>query len=161
MGVTFSPSVAGTGVHMLTYLYTDAGGCMSSATASITVNPLVSVNAGSDVTICLGNAVSLTATDAVSYSWSPNQYLSGTTSASVLANPITTTTYLVTGMDANGCSSSDAVIVNVLPLPTATINYPGNPFCKTGTVNVIRSGVAGGVYNSSLGLTLVALGSAC
>ena len=87
----FSPSVAGTGVHVFTYLYTDSGGCMSSATASITVNPLVSVKAGLDVTICLGNAVSLTATDAVSYSWSPNQYLSGTTSASVVASPITTT----------------------------------------------------------------------
>ena len=156
-GVTagvFSPSVAGTGVHELTYLYTDAGGCMSSATASITVNPLVIVKAGLDVTICMGSAVSLTATDAVSYSWSPNQYLSATTSASIVANPITTTTYTVTGMDVNGCSSSDAVIVNVLPLPTATISYPGNPFCKTGIVNVIRSGVAGGVYNSSIGLTL-------
>ena len=150
----FSPSVAGTGVHVFTYLYTDSGGCMSSATASITVNPLVSVKAGLDVTICLGNAVSLTATDAVSYSWSPNQYLSGTTSASILASPITTTTYTVTGMDVNGCSSSDAVLVTVLPLPTATISYPGNPFCKTGSVNVIRTGIAGGVYSASSGLAL-------
>ena len=156
-GVTagvFSPSVAGTGVHELTYLYTDAGGCMSSATASITVNPLVIVKAGLDVTICMGSAVSLTATDAVSYSWSPNQYLSATTSASIVANPITTTTYTVTGIDANGCSSSDAVIVNVLPLPTATINYPGNPFCKTGSVNVLRTGIAGGVYSAPSGLAL-------
>gem|GEM_PF-481645 len=156
-GVTagvFSPSAAGTGVHVLTYLYTDAGGCISSATASITVNPLVSVKAGLDVTICLGNAVSLTATDAISYSWSPNQYLSATTSASIVASPITTTTYTVTGMDVNGCSSSDAVNVNVLPLPTATINYPGNPFCKTGSVNVLRTGIAGGVYSTSSGLAL-------
>ena len=153
-GVSFSPAAAGTGVHVLTYTYTNAGGCISSATASITVNPLVHVKAGLDVTICLGNSVSLTATDAISYSWSPNQYLSGTTSASVVASPITTTTYTVTGMDVNGCSSSDAVIVNVLPLPTATINYPGNPFCKTGTVNVIRTGIVGGLYTAGSGLAL-------
>jgi gliding motility-associated-like protein len=156
-GVTagiFSPSAAGTGVHVLTYLYTDAGGCMSSATASITVNPLVNVKAGSDVTICLGNAASLSATDAVSYSWSPNQYLSGTTSASVVASPITSTTYTVTGVDANGCSSSDVVLVTVLPLPTATISYPGNPFCKTGNISVTRIGVGGGVYSSTAGLIL-------
>ncbi|MEI6583522.1 MAG: hypothetical protein WCO43_08020, partial [Chitinophagia bacterium] len=153
-GVTFFPAAAGTGVHMLTYLYTDAGGCVSAATTSITVNPLVSVQAGADVAVCLGSSVSLTAINANNYSWSPNQNLSTSTGATVVASPLTTTTYTVTGTDANGCSSSDAVVVTVLPLPTATISYPGNPFCKSGTVSVNRAGVGGGSYNSTAGLSV-------
>ena len=153
-GVTFSPAAAGTGVHVLTYLYTDAGGCVSAATTSFTINPLVSVQAGADVVVCLGSSVSLTAINAINYSWLPNQNLSATTGATVMASPLTTTTYTVTGTDANGCSSSDAVMVTVLPLPTATISYPGNPFCKSGTVSVNRTGVAGGTYNSTTGLSL-------
>ena len=153
-GVTFSPAAAGTGVHVLTYLYTDAGGCVSAATTSFTINPLVSVQAGADVVVCLGSSVSLTAINAINYSWLPNQNLSATTGATVMASPLTTTTYTVTGTDANGCSSSDAVMVTVLPLPTATISYPGNPFCKTGSVSVNRSGIAGGVYSASSGLVL-------
>jgi gliding motility-associated-like protein len=153
-GETFSPAAAGTGVHVLTYLYTNAGGCLSAATTSITVNPLVSVQASADVAVCLGSSVSLTAINAYNYSWSPNQNLSATTGAMVEASPLTTTTYTVTGIDANGCSSSDAVVVTVLPLPTATISYPGNPFCKTGIINVVRTGIAGGVYSASSGLVL-------
>ena len=50
-GVTsnvFNPTSAGVGVHTLTYTYTDANGCTNSATTTITVNALVSANAGND-----------------------------------------------------------------------------------------------------------------
>jgi gliding motility-associated-like protein len=57
-------------------------------------------------------------------------------------------------MDANGCSSSDVITVQVLPLPTASISYTGNPFCQTGTAPVSRVGQAGGTYSSTTGLII-------
>ena len=39
---TFNPSTAGVGTHLITYSYTDANGCSSSATKNIVVNPLPS-----------------------------------------------------------------------------------------------------------------------
>ncbi|MFN5362701.1 MAG: lectin-like domain-containing protein, partial [Bacteroidota bacterium] len=140
----FTPAVAGNGVHVITYVYTDAGGCTASATASFTVNPLVNVQAGADLTICLGATATLTAIHAVSYSWSPGTTLSSTSGSSVVASPLTTTGYTVTGMDVNGCSSSDVILVTVLALPTASISYVGNPFCQSGRAQVNRVGQAGG-----------------
>ena len=63
-------------VIMITYVYTNTSGCSSTATASFTVNPLVSVEAGSDLTICLGSTATLTAINGLSYSWSPGSTLS-------------------------------------------------------------------------------------
>ncbi|GAB1371396.1 hypothetical protein MASR1M45_14580 [Candidatus Kapaibacterium sp.] len=46
---TFNPASAGVGVHTLTYVYTDeATGCTNSATTTITVNALITANAGAD-----------------------------------------------------------------------------------------------------------------
>uniref|UniRef100_UPI00301D0410 FG-GAP-like repeat-containing protein n=1 Tax=Emticicia sp. 17c TaxID=3127704 RepID=UPI00301D0410 len=43
-----------------------------------------------------------------------------------------------------------AVSGNVTTLPTASINYAGGPFCKTGSaINVTRTGTAGGAFTSS------------
>ncbi|HET6990729.1 MAG TPA: T9SS type A sorting domain-containing protein [Bacteroidia bacterium] len=43
-GNSFDPSVAGNGVHTVTYAYTDAIGCSNSATTQITVNACVGIN---------------------------------------------------------------------------------------------------------------------
>ena len=45
----FNPSIAGNGVHNLTYSFTDANSCTNTAIKEITVNGLPTVNAGSDV----------------------------------------------------------------------------------------------------------------
>ncbi|MGJ8593025.1 MAG: T9SS type A sorting domain-containing protein [Aquaticitalea sp.] len=83
-------------------------GCSSTDDVRVSVNPLPSVDAGSDITINLGETITLTATGASFYSWS-----NGATGATVNVNPTVTTTYTVTGTNADGCSESDTVTVNV------------------------------------------------
>jgi gliding motility-associated-like protein len=91
-------------------------GCIGSPqTFTITVNPLPTISAGSDVTICNGQSTTLTASGGVTYVWSPATGLNSTTTESVLANPSATTTYDVIGTDVNGCSNASTVTVTVSP----------------------------------------------
>lgn len=88
-------------------------GCSSLDTITITVNPLPTVNAGADETLCLGQIVQLQATGADDYVWSPAAGLSNTTIANPSAQPSVPTEYVVEGTDANGCSNTDTVLVDV------------------------------------------------
>ena len=97
---------------------TDANGCSNSGAVTVTNNPLPAISAGSDQSICIGGSVQLQATGGVTYSWSPSAGLSCTSCANPTASPAVTTTYTVTGIDANGCVNTSQVIVTVNPLPT-------------------------------------------
>jgi hypothetical protein len=55
--LTFDPSVAGSGNHILTYVYTDGNTCTDSALHIITVNPLPVVTMDPVAPICLSNPV--------------------------------------------------------------------------------------------------------
>ena len=128
---------------------TIAAGCSSavSAIVSVVVNPNPTVSAGTDQTINLGQSASLTATGADQYQWSPLAGLipSNGTGASVLASPVNTTLYFVTGTTANGCVDTDSVLVTVNPvlLPlTPPLISPGTG-SYTGPLTVTITGIAG------------------
>ena len=78
----------------VTITYTDNNGCSKSTT--VLVHPQVTVEAGNNQSICIGDGVTLTATGATSYSWD-NGITNGTA-----FTPTETVTYTVTGTDANG-----------------------------------------------------------
>jgi len=68
-------------------------------------------------TICPGaGGVVLTANAGDGHAWSPSTGLSATTGSSVTADPATTTTYTVQGVDG-ACSGSTTVVVTVETLP--------------------------------------------
>ncbi|MFN5635576.1 MAG: gliding motility-associated C-terminal domain-containing protein [Flavobacteriia bacterium] len=110
-GVTGTNFATSAGTQTVTYSFTDANGCFGSTTATITVNALPAVAGGADVTICEGQTITLTATGATTYSWSP------AANNGVAFNPLTSGTYTVTGTDVNGCLNTDQVVVTVNPLP--------------------------------------------
>ena len=118
-GTSFVPPAAGTyyaeAVDNLT-------SCVSSTRTAVTLteNPLPSVSAGANVSICEGESSTLNASGASSYVWSPGTGLSSTGGASVTANPGTTTTYTVTGTDSNGCVASATVQVTVNARPNTS-----------------------------------------
>lgn len=110
-------------------LITDAG-CSNPATGSqtITINPLPVVFAGNDVILCAGESYTQTATGAQNYVWD-NGTLNGGTIV-----PTATTTYMVTGTDANGCVASDDVQVTVEPIPQPSFVADTLSICEPGTV---------------------------
>lgn len=105
---------------------TDNNGCVVTTNVQVNIIPPPAINAGSDQTICAGQTVVLSGSGGVTYNWS-NGVVNGQA-----FSPGTTTTYTVTGTDANGCTNTDNITVTVLPLPQAGINattpttgYPG------------------------------------
>jgi gliding motility-associated-like protein len=98
-----------------TVIGTDANGCTDSAQALVTVydKPLITTTEGA---FCAGGTgLSLTASGALSYVWSPGLSLVDSTVAAVIANPLVTTVYNVTGTDLNGCKSTVTATATVIP----------------------------------------------
>ena len=78
----------------------------------------------------------------------------------VLASPnavAVSGTYYIKGTTASGCSVIKPVVVNINPLPVATIAYTGTPYCTNGMAFVTLTGTGGGSFTSLLGLSLNAV----
>ncbi len=147
--VTASPSV--------TTIYTvtgTTGSCSATQTVTITVNatPTVVVTP-SPASICKGDSVSLTASGAGTYTWSPASGLSAITGATVKASPATTTSYTVTGTNAS-CTGTAVVMVSVNPKPVVTLLPPSATICAGGAgVTLSASGAATYAWSPPGGLS--------
>ena len=89
------------------------------------------VAARADTTVCPGIGVSLAATGATNYTWSPITGLSNSIVASPVASPTITTTYMVTGSGGVGCLNTAKVTINVLKDTITTVSYNGYRFDET------------------------------
>lgn len=107
-GVPFTP----VGTQTYTVTGQNANGCTNTDQVVITVNPLPVVNAGTDVTICSNQTVTLSGSGAQSYTWS-----NGVIDNIPFTPIIIQNNYTVTGTDANGCTDTDQVMVTVLTAP--------------------------------------------
>ncbi len=98
------------------YYYCDFINACGSLRDSVFVD-IVSPNitAGFDTIICPGRSVNLFAFGGTSYLWSPANSLSDTNGDIVTATPFQNTTYIVTGLDVNGCSDTASVHVDLFP----------------------------------------------
>lgn len=111
-------------VGAYTVTVTDVTGC--SAQRVVVVDafapPALTCN---NVLICTGSSGILSASGAVTYTWFPASGLSAATGATVVASPVVTSTYMLTGTSAEGCNSSMDVLVTVDPTyaPIAGFNY--------------------------------------
>jgi len=118
----FNPLANPTATTQYIVTVTDVNGCVQTDTMVVTVNPLpiVDITQGPAIDLCFEDTIQLTATGAVTYSWTPALGLSDPSIANPLAFPIDTTTYIVTGIDINGCVNMDTITINVLDTPTVS-----------------------------------------
>lgn len=119
-------------------------GTVNSNNASLTVNPKPTVNAGPSG-FCA--PVTITANgNANTYSWTPATGLNTTTGTTVIASPVVTTVYTVTGtITATGCQNSASV--TVLGTPATPVITPPAPVICAGTIQPLT--VAPTVYTFS------------
>jgi trimeric autotransporter adhesin len=138
-GIAFNPATTQT----YTVTGTDANGCQNTDQVTVMVNPSPVVNAGIDQSVCPGASVTLTATGAQSYSWN-----NGVTNG-VSFIPTSTQTYTVTGTNANGCQSTDQVLVTVNPIPD--VNAGANQtICEGTQITLSASGAATYVWSNGI-----------
>ena len=100
----------------------------------------------SDTILCNGTSVTLDASGANTYTWSPGSGLSGTSGPSVTASPSATTRYSVLGTDLSGCQAYERITLTVNPRPTVTLaNQPSS--CIDDNDRTLSGGSpSGGVY---------------
>jgi len=142
--ITVNPTV--------TTIYTASGldqnGSATSDDITVFVNSKPTANAGTNVAICEGGSIELTASGGDSYIWN-----NGETTANITVNPNSTTTYTVT-VTQNGCTDSDSVLVVVNPLPTA--NAGADVTINNGE-NTTLTASGGGTYLWSTGETTASI----
>lgn len=131
---------------------TSAAGCVGNTTVTVTVRPSPVVTAGSDVSTCLGTPVSLSASGASSYVWTPANGLSCTTCPQPSANPAATTTYIVTGTDAFGCKDTGSVTVSIKPLPAIRVTGDTS-ICKLTSIQLAATGGTNYAWSPATGLS--------
>ncbi len=136
-----------------TVTVTDGSGCAHVDSFTVTEPPLVVASAGVDTAICEGSNVQLNGSGGVTYAWSPGAGLSDSTISNPTANPLTTTTYTVTVLDAFGCSDSDILILTVNANPSPSISASGPiVFCDGDSVTLTSSAAVS--YSWSSGDTI-------
>lgn len=92
---------------------TDSIGCISDAVSTtVNVNPLPVITAGNNQTVCEGVDVTLTATSSETVTWN-NSVIDGVSFSPAVGS----VDYIASVTDANQCSNSDTVNVNVNQLP--------------------------------------------
>jgi len=116
---TQSINVSTGGVYSV--IITDTNTCSSQSQVTVTVfgNPIIT--ASPDTGFCQSTNIQLCASGGVNYAWGPNFGVSDTTIACPTFGPTSSTTYTVTGTDANGCTSSDVVTLSLYPPPSIPV----------------------------------------
>lgn len=153
-GGNFNASVAGPGIHTITYTFTDVNGCTGSDTRPIIVdaNPVGIITGLSPVCAFSTQDYSNTGNTFMAISWviSGGTIASGQGTESIRVNwgggPTGTLSF--TGQDGFGCSTLSAATttVNINPLPVITL-VPLDSICISEPAFVLTNGSpAGGTY---------------
>jgi gliding motility-associated-like protein len=125
--VIASPSVT----IVYTLQATGANGCVNTlmpATFTLNVSslPTLSISPSASLnSICRGSNISIGASGASSYTWSPASSLNTATGPNVIASPSVTTVYTVVAQSAGGCSNASApqtLTVTVNPTPVISLS---------------------------------------
>ena len=94
---------------------TATGFCETRDTIIIQAASKPIVNAGLNVTICEGATVQLNGSSDAPFTWDNAVLLSNPAVLDPIANPTGNVNFILIGLNAEGCSSSDTVSIEVLP----------------------------------------------
>ena len=133
-------------------LYTDTiqtvNGCDSIISLDLTINVSSALSITSnDSLICYGDSVQLIASGAQNYSWQTNYNISSLTIANPMVYPLTDTNYVLTATDTLGCSSSDSILISVIP--PYLLNLGGTIDTCIGSIINLQPVLTGGTGNNT------------
>lgn len=122
----------------------NAFGCSTDIEIKMTCCNMTAVASSTPNLICPGSSSQLMVTNNggngnLSYNWQPSAFLNDNSISNPIASPESTTTFVVTITDANGCTATSSTTVNLYPEvnPTASSN---SPLCESGVITLNASG---------------------
>jgi hypothetical protein len=130
---------------MTTTTYTVTAPDCSTSSITITVNPLPNIVINGPTQLCGSGIALLKGSGASTYSWT-----GGPNTAADLVTVSTTTTYTLTGTDANGCVNTGTHSVIVYPIPTVSIST-ATPICIGFSETLTASGASTYSWSSNAG----------
>ncbi|MES2567060.1 MAG: gliding motility-associated C-terminal domain-containing protein [Bacteroidota bacterium] len=154
---TGSTSSTITVTPLSTNVYTVTGtngfGCTDMQTVALTVNNNPTITAiSSSTSICVGETTTLTASGADSYLWDI-----GATTPIISVNPVSPTTYTVTGTDANNCSSTETISIGVNALPVVTAASSTPAICAGETATLTAGGASGYIWDTGASTNVISV----
>ncbi len=101
------------------------GPCQAIGTFTLNVNT-VSISLFGATSICNGQSATITASGANTYTWMPI----GVLNTIAVLNPSISSTYTISGTNAQGCVGSNSLVITVNQNPTLTISANNTEICK-------------------------------
>jgi hypothetical protein len=132
-------------------------GCSDTATKTINIRPLPTVNAGVDGMVCWNSSKQLNATGAATYQWEPSPSLSCTICPNPIATPTANASYNVTGISSYGCTARDTV--NLRVVDTFALAANDAVMCRGDKINLLATGAATYLWSPSNSLSAANIAS--
>ena len=159
------PSSSTVNSYTVSYTLAAGGGCAAViATTSVAINPIPSatisyVGAPFCASLTSAQSVTQTGTTGGTYAATPAGLSMNINTGAITPSTSTPGTYTVTYTTATsgGCAAfSTTSSVTITPIPNATINYGGSPFCAslTSAQSVTLTGTTGGSFSAPAGLSI-------
>ena len=138
------------GIDTVTYSVTNASGCVTFATAQVTINAVPVVSAISGLSsVCVGSSISLSDTSSGGVWSSTNSGVASVNSAGqVTGRSAGTATISFTITNAGGCSGAATQLVTVHPEP-GIIPISGAASLCAGNNTLLTDATSGGTWSSS------------
>jgi len=118
---------------------TTPSGCKDTTDITIEAEVLPEVSVSNDISICLGESATLTASGANTYLWTDDIELNANTGAVVTTTPTMDREYKVVGSTLNGCLDSAIVTITVVGLPEL-VDIPNVKLCEGDSTLLQTSG---------------------
>ena len=144
-GNTFTPTLAGPGLHAITYVYVDGNGCSGTETQSINVNTLPFVTfTGLSSDYCLDDAIAVLTGIPAGGIFSGNGITGNNFDPAVAGVGVHSITYSYT--DPVGCFNDSIMSVTVNALPVVSFSGLNPTYCITAGSSVLTGSPLGGAF---------------
>ena len=129
-----------------------AEGCRATRSVQLTALALPQLQVANDTAVCPANTISLFASGAQQYQWTPAAGLCDPRSSNPVAIIDSSIRYMVTGTGSNGCTSSKAISVTALALPLVQVTND-TMICGAGSIPLQASGAQNYQWFPATGLS--------
>ncbi|MEN8957964.1 MAG: PKD domain-containing protein, partial [Flavobacteriales bacterium] len=112
----------------------------------------IATTISNDSTLCVGDTAQLSVSGGVSYSWTPSTRMLNSTSSNPSIFPTTTTNYVANVITAEGCNTTDTVLITVIDIPTPGLSAD-NSICFGDQITLTASGADSYLWSPSITLS--------